>query len=155
MLECHKFIYQCLSGRGVSFISSYRCFHFAPVVCPEMWKHDWVTPWPKCHAGDENRRIMNISYCLFLQFYKAAALDPSLRTNTVRVWDTESCRQRPSTYLSRLKRLESHVFFFPSACMFLILLHPAHTHTKMGCVTLSHSNAFGNSTHAVLKWCWL
>lgn len=53
---------------GFSFISTYHRFHFAPVICLQMWKHNWVAPWPTCHAGEESRRMMNISCPLFLLF---------------------------------------------------------------------------------------
>lgn len=73
-------------------MSSYHCFHFAPMICLHMWKHHWVAPWPKRHAGEEYRWMMNISCPVFLLFNKPTScttLDPSCKTNTVCVCESQ------------------------------------------------------------------
>lgn len=133
----------------VSF-HTYHCFHLTPVVRLEMWKHDWVTPWPKCHANEENKR----TYCVFLQPNAASScttLDPSVKT--VPIWYTEEALD--STYCSCLKRLESHVFFFSPACMFQILLHPAHLDSRTQRQVVLLCRLATNSTPAVVNWSWL
>lgn len=76
-------------------ICSYHCFHFAPVVRLEVWKHDWVTPRPKCHAGEENRRMMNISYRLFVLFKEVTTFTRLLQNNSTCMRDTELLTSLP------------------------------------------------------------
>lgn len=142
--ECQSFIYHSVSRRGVCFISSYHCFHFAPMVCMEMWKHDWVTPWPKCHAGEENWRIVNISHLFFLsnKATSCTTLDPSCNTNTVHVCETQSKLLTVTKYLllsPEMTRVPC-LFLFPCVHVPDIAApsspRDTHTHTQRWVVLL-------------------
>lgn len=137
----------CYSKRVFCFISSYH-FHFTPVVCMEMWKHDWVTPWPKRHANEEN----NEYYCIFRQPNKASSftrLDRIVQIHRKSSW----------RYLLLLPETTQLPCFFLFSCLHVSDIttpdSPRLTHTKMAFVTLSLSNSFGDSSSAVVKWSWL
>lgn len=114
---------------------SYHCFHFAPVICLQVWEDNWVTPRPKCFAGGENEK------------------DDELWIQDLIIYSCERRREKLRSYSSRLKRPECCFFSFSPACMLLIhgtqlnSFH-THTHTTMCCVTLSLSNMSGNSAPA-------
>lgn len=119
----------------VYFILFHRCFHYAPVVCLQMWEHDWVTPRPKCHAGEKNGRMIEISCHPFLLSQKATSC-----TSPAKLFLHSDQRQKGRGQLKRtncscLNRRESLVFFLSPACMSLRVLH---TYTHGGVVLLCH-----------------
>lgn len=53
-----------------SFVTSHHCFHLTPVVCVEMWEHNRVTPWPRCHADEKIFWIsIRSTVCSFAQHW--------------------------------------------------------------------------------------
>lgn len=103
---------------------SYHCFHFAPVICLQVWEDNWVTPRPKCFAGGENEK------------------DDELWIQDLIIYSCERRREKLRSYSSRLKRPECCFFFLFPRLHAPDTRHPAqlvsHTHTQQCVVLLCH-----------------
>lgn len=90
-----------------SFVTSYHCFHLTPMVCVEMWEHNRVTPWPRCHA---DKKIFWISIrstvCSFAPHW--------VRVSGLHAHET---RKRLWLYLLFLSKMTGIQCFLLSSCL--------------------------------------